>query len=178
MIFGAVQSCSLKYWKVKSPLRVVPNQVLKSSALVAFALLVGCSNSGTIASQSMPTSGVDYVTRWEDDPAQRVFHVQLEALSDKAICTGPGRWPSGSGHVGGAGLKVTAIVDGQTFTYPDTDMEACIYRKCENPIRRGMKLESILTYEGFGIPDALRNAAKDLRFDPSPYWCDWRKSSR
>jgi hypothetical protein len=38
-------------------------------------------------------------------------------------------------------------------------------------MQKGMVISSVLTYKGFGIPDALVSEPKALSFDPEPFWC-------
>jgi hypothetical protein len=130
----------------------------------------GCAPRSLVTS-TPPQRGTDYLITWADEPANGLFRVRLEALTKRPICTGAGRWPTKSGHLGGSGLKLVALVAGRSFTYQDTAMEMCMFRECYNPIQKGMSLTSVLTYEGFGIPDELGLKPKALDFDPAPFWC-------
>jgi hypothetical protein len=141
------------------------------SALLA---TVGCSRTLTSAAETAPQLGVDYQVSWTDDPANQQFVVQLTALGDRKICTGPSLWPSQTGHMGGSGLVVSLRVENDTYIYKDTEMEACIYRACQNPIAHGSVLRSVLTYDGFGLTSDRWSAEKNLNFDPKPYWCKFK----
>jgi hypothetical protein len=135
-------------------------------------LLTGaCASSNGYQRGRSPKLGVDYAVTWIDEQSARRFSVRLESLSKRELCTGPGRWPTSAGYIGGSGLVISAVVGTNVYTYRDTDIEACIFRECTNPMKQGSVLQSILTYDGFKIPPDLWSATKELRFDPQPYWC-------
>jgi hypothetical protein len=141
------------------------------SALIALAMVVAACAGYQRHGSSAPMLSRDYRLVWADDPASGVIHVTLEALSPRQICTGPGRWPNGSGHFGGSGIGATVTIRGQTFHYEDTAMEMCAFRDCQNPLGKGGAISSQLTYKQFGIPKHLEQESKALAYDPEPYWC-------
>ena len=152
--------------------RLIAGALAYVAALIAGSGCVTDSVAPTL--EKSPVRNVDYVVSSSDSPEHRRFDVTIQALTKREMCTGPGLWPSPTGHIGGSGLKITARVDGITYTYRDTDMEMCAFRACQDPISSGSKIQSVLTYEGFGLPDANRFAAKELTFEPQPYWCTAR----
>lgn len=141
------------------------------TSLTLAGLIAACSEMSPRRVDQEPARGVDYLVTWVDMPEEKKFLVRLESMSKRELCTGPGRWPSSSGYIGGSGLSITVRVDSVEFRYRDSDMEMCAFRDCQNPMRRGTVLESVLTYEGFGIPPQLVGSPKALSFDPEPYWC-------
>ena len=147
------------------------NVIRVVSVVCLFIALEACVGGKTSHPGPSPRRDVDYSISWIDVPANRNFVVRLESLSHREICTGPGRWPTPTGNIGGSGLEIAVRVDGKLFNYRDSNMEMCLFRECHNPMSRGSVLESTLTYEGFELPEELRSAPKKLEFDPEPYWC-------
>lgn len=135
------------------------------------SLIAACVGDKTKAQSSAPRRDVDYSISWVDMPRNQNFSVRLESLSRREICTGSGRWSTSTGYIGGSGLKIFVHVDGKLFKYRDSNMEMCLFRECENPMSRGSVLQSVLTYEGFELPEELWSVPKELEFDPEPYWC-------
>lgn len=141
------------------------------SLLCLLIVIEACVGVKTRNPGPTPRRDVDYSISWADVPANRNFDVRLESLSGREICTGPGRWPTATGYIGGSGLEITVRVYGKLFKYRDSNMEMCLFRECENPMSRGTVLKSTLTYEGFELPEELWSAPKELEFDPEPFWC-------
>jgi hypothetical protein len=153
------------------PLRMVMAALTSFVSPVIFAACAGISGH---SGDQDPKLGLNYAVTWVDVPEKQEVVVRIESMSKRELCTGPGRWPNLSGHVGGSGLEITLLAGAEKYTYRDSNMEMCLFRECQNPMKFGSVLQSVLTYEGFGLPPELKSAPKALSFDPKPYWCRTR----
>ena len=151
----------------------IPRVILVAVTLCTPLLIcVACAGISAFSSgEHTPELGRDYALTWVDVPEKREVLVRIKSMSERELCTGPGRWPNPSGHIGGSGLEISLLVGSEKYKYRDSNMEMCAFRECQNPMKNGSVLQSALRYEGFGLPSELIAAPKSLSFDPKPYWC-------
>jgi hypothetical protein len=139
--------------------------------LLGFAASAGCSSLPTPRSTT-PVLDEDYIYTNEDVPSEGKFKLTLIARSKREVCTTSATWPSDAGRMRDASQNTFLQIGERRFAYRHYDMDVCPARACGSPIKNGMRLESSLFYQDFGIPRELYSAPKQLVHEVKPFWCD------
>ena len=148
-----------------------------TSSSVIFSLIVcmafgGCAGRASMAEQTNPIPGKDYLFSYVDLPQEGRFKLTLVSKSSRDLCTGKSRWPTEAGYMENASGTTFVVLGEKRYSYKNFDMDVCPYRACGNPMTRGMRLESSLLYRDFDLPQSSYGLSKELGYDPRPFWCD------
>ena len=142
----------------------------RAPALAAsLLLLTSCTG---IPPRREPEAGRDYYLAVRANASEQRFDLTLVSTANADLCLAPDNWPSAEGWMDHQGEpRVRATVAGRDYPLAENNMgycPGCIAARLKAQGRVSASLP-YARFEGLGTKPA---SAPDLRFSPSPYWCE------
>lgn len=111
---------------------------------------------------SYPVQSTDYIFSYEDKSNERQILLTIQNTSDRELCVENDGWPIDASKYLGAGRRVTLNVDGEAYHYKDYDNEYCTSSACFTSIPPDSKLNGVLLYKDFDMPNSAYFGEKEL----------------